>query len=83
MFNEETGREVIDANVPSPIKRGRGRPVTGKKPTKPIPLALDAALMKKFHFAKDRQSLKLGFKLTNKQFFTVLLSAFWNDQEEL
>tara|TARA_R100001369_G_scaffold83989_1_gene116613 strand:- start:719 stop:970 length:252 start_codon:yes stop_codon:yes gene_type:complete len=83
MFNEETGREMIDANVPSPIKRGRGRPPTGKEPIKPALLALDAELMKRFHFAKDRESLRLGFKLTNKQFFTVILSAFWNGKEDL
>tara|TARA_R110002020_G_scaffold65744_3_gene173397 strand:- start:6266 stop:6532 length:267 start_codon:yes stop_codon:yes gene_type:complete len=73
---EQNGRELIESYIKDPVKRGR--PPTGKERIKVKPLALDVDLMEKFQYAKEKQALKLGFKLTNKQFFTMLLHAYWD-----
>ena len=81
-----------EAVVTEPVKRKRGRPPSGltknelatrsKANLDVKNLAINGELLQAFNVAKEKHSELLGFKLTNKQFFAVLVSDYNRSQKD-
>tara|TARA_R110002111_G_scaffold148309_4_gene215466 strand:- start:219 stop:494 length:276 start_codon:yes stop_codon:yes gene_type:complete len=82
---------IPDSNTSEEVKRKRGRPASGltknelairsKANLDVKNLAINGELLQTFNVAKEEHSKLLGFKLTNKQFFAVLI-GHWNWTKE-
>ena len=78
-----------EAVVTEQVKRKRGRPASGltknelatrsKAHLDVKNLAINGELLQAFNVAKEKHSRLLGFKLTSKQFFAVLVSDYAQD----
>ena len=83
---------IPDSNTSEEVKRKRGRPASGltknelairsKANLDVKNLAINGELLQTFNVAKEEHSEFLGFKLTNKQFFAVLIGRWDKGAEE-
>ena len=80
------------AVVTEQVKRKRGRPPSGltknelatrsKANLDVKNLAINGELLQAFNVAKEKHSGLMGFKLTSKQFFSVLVSDYNRSQKD-